>query len=304
MTEPRIELVDVFTKTPGRGNRAAVVLDAGGLTTEQMQAIATAAPATETAFGIAPTQQAEHDLEVRYFSKTCELPLCGHATIGFHYVRARRLGLDSQQLRVKTGAGLLPITIERGEDDHRIVMTQGTPRVVGELTLTQRRLLLEALGLGEEHLVAGLPLQGVTTGHAKVLVAINSHAALAGLRPNRELLIALSKELCIGGFFVFTLDRQVPEVLYHGRMFAPATGVDEDPVTGNANGPAGFYLASQGLFPTPREGEARYEALQGEAMGRPGRIQVLLTLAGGKVERVRITGDAVLLDGCTGNRAL
>jgi PhzF family phenazine biosynthesis protein len=274
-----IEYVDVFTDTVGLGNRTGVVLDATGMDAAEMQAIAAGAAAVETAFGVASRTA---DLGVRYFSRTCELPLCGHGTVGFHYLRARRLDLPAQVLHVETGAGILPIEIERTADDHRVVMTLGAPRIIS--TVADVGAVCLALGLAPSELVAALPVQVVTTGHPKILVPLRRHAALAALRPDRAALIALGTTLGAPGFFPFTLDRQRADVLYHGRMFAPGTGVDEDAVTGNAHGPTGHYLATHGLF-----SGARYLAAQGDELGKPGLIEVRLSPG-----RIQITGRAVI----------
>ena len=64
-----IHVVDAFTTTPESGNRAGVVLNAGGLSTAQMQAAAAFAGYSETAF-VRPASSPDHDLEVRYFTPT------------------------------------------------------------------------------------------------------------------------------------------------------------------------------------------------------------------------------------------
>lgn len=285
-----VDRVDVFTETVGLGNRAGVVLDASGLDTAAMQAIAAASGTNETAFGL-PATGPDHDLTVRYFSRSRELPLCGHATLAFHYLRARRHNLESQALRIRTGAGILPIDIERLERDHRVVMTLGSPQILETLGPAAVARVCAALGLAERDRMTDLPIQVVTAGHAKVMVPIRRHAALDSLRPDRAALVAIGT-----GVFVFTLDRKRPDVLYHGRMFAPATGVDEDPVTGNANGPAGYYLGWHGAIDLPPDGVLRYRAVQGEAMGRPGIVEVILHCAGGKIEKIQITGALTIVD--------
>lgn len=287
-----LALVDAFTRTPGHGNRAAVVLDASGLTTEEMAAIAAAAPAPETAFGVPSRDPADHDLEVRYFTRTRELPLCGHATIAFHYLRALRYDLGSGVIRVKTGAGVLPVEIDRDGGEPRVTMTQAAPRVLATPDPAAVAEVLVALGLSEDDLVPGLPIEVVTTGHAKVLVPIRSIARLDTLRPDRGVLVRLSPFDGANGFFVFALEPR-GDALYHGRMFAPATGVDEDPATGNANGPAGFYLYRHGTL--RGTGVVRYTAVQGVAMGRPSRIEVILDVVSGDVSRVRVAGEAVMV---------
>jgi PhzF family phenazine biosynthesis protein len=290
-----LQFVDAFTATPGCGNRAGVVLDAGQLTAAQMQAVAAGAGVAETAFGIPTVRPAEYDVEVRYFSRTREVPFCGHATLAFHYLRARTLGFPSQVVRARTGAGILPATVERDGNDVRVVLTLAAPRVLATPDAALRGCCLDALGLAAGDVAAGLPVQVVSTGHAKVLIPIRSHARLNALRPNRGRLLDLSPLAGADGFFVFTLDRPRAGVLYHGRMFAPATGVDEDPATGNANGAAGCYLFAHGRLHAPEGGMIRYRAAQGEAMGRPGRVEVLLHVGGGGVERVQVSGRAVLV---------
>ncbi|EOG8161601.1 PhzF family phenazine biosynthesis isomerase, partial [Acinetobacter baumannii] len=75
-----IYVVDAFTTKPNTGNRAGVVLDADHLTTQEMQDIAAFAGYSETAFVLSPKDQS-HDIHVRYFTPTHEVPICGHATI-------------------------------------------------------------------------------------------------------------------------------------------------------------------------------------------------------------------------------
>lgn len=286
-------IVDVFTEEAGRGNRAAVVLDATGLTDVDLKAVASRASAPETAFGF-PGDGKRYDCRVRYFSRTREMPICGHATIAFHFVRAQRLGLADQVVMARTEAGILPVEIRRANDRLRVVMTQQSPRLLFTLDTSERARLLAALGLGEQDLAANLPVQAVTTGHAKVLVPLGSRARLHALQPDREALIALSRHLGIPGYFVFSLDSATNRHLYHARMFSPATGIDEDPVTGNGNGPAGFYLAMHGALPIAAEGEFHYHAVQGEAMGSPGEIEVILHSRGGAVATVQVTGEVCL----------
>ncbi len=291
----KLQFVDAFTDTLGQGNRAGVVIDASELTAEEMQSIAAESGVSETAFGLPSTQPHAYDLEVRYFSRMHELPLCGHATIAFHYLRAQQLGLASQVLRVKTGVGILPVAIDRIGSEVHITMTQAAAKVLVTLDADTSWQVLTALGLTVDDKVPRLPIQVVSTGHAKVLIPIQSYTKLNQICPDRQQLLALSPLAGANGFFVFTLDRQQPNLLYHGRMFAPSTGVDEDAVTGNANGPTGYYLFQQGLLTLPASGVIRYRAMQGEAMGRPGFIDVLMHGHNGTVELVQVSGQAVIV---------
>ncbi len=83
----RVYQVDSFTRQKFSGNPAGVVSNADGLTEQQMQQLARELNNSETAF-IFAGQKPDYDVEVRYFTPTTEVPICGHATIAAHYVRA------------------------------------------------------------------------------------------------------------------------------------------------------------------------------------------------------------------------
>lgn len=78
-------------------------------------------------------------------------------------------------------------------------------------------------------------------------------------------------------------------------MFAPAVGVNEYPVTGNANGALGAYLVHYGLFKHLQNGgEFSFFAKQGEAIGREGQMQVRVSVLNSKPVLVQIIGEAVV----------
>ena len=282
--------VDAFTRQPFTGNPAGVVTNADGLTAAQMQSIAREMNDSETAFILAPEGQ-DHDVHLRFFTPTCEVPVCGHATIASHFVRAKELNLPKTTVIQKCGAGNLPIEICPEGGTYKIIMTQGALKL-GEpwpQPLVQR--LLAALGLTAGDLREDCPVLIASTGNPKVMVGIKDLARLHALQPDLAALKALSGEIKCTGYFIFTL-HPGQDPLVHGRMFAPAGGVPEDPVTGNANGPLGGYLVQYGLL--PREGAAcAFNVVQGEAMGRPGGMRVLVDLDKGRPVRIRLAGEAV-----------
>src|SRR5687768_7858805 len=106
--------VDAFTAVRFAGNPAGVVPDASGLSEVEMLAIARELNNSETAF-ILPADRDDHDVRVRFFTPTTEVPICGHATIAAHWIRAH-LGVTEGITRQLTGAGILPVQIERGSD--------------------------------------------------------------------------------------------------------------------------------------------------------------------------------------------
>ena len=133
----------------------------------------------------------------------------------------------------------------------------------------------------------------MSTGHSKVLIGIRERATLDSLKPNLARLVEISDLIKCNGYFVFTLDSDSQGILVHGRMFAPAIGIAEDPVSGNANGPLGAYLVHHRLA-LPTDGVFSFKARQGEAMGRPGTVEVTVILDRDKPKTVRVGGRAIV----------
>ena len=293
MKKYRLYQVDSFTRDLFRGNPAGVVPDADGLTAAQMQAIAREMNNSETAFILPPTAT-DHEVWIRFFTPTTEVPSCGHATIAAHYVRALEMGLPSCKIIHKIGIGILPVEIIREERDYRIVMTQGTIEFGEPITGQQRDEIIAALGLSKGDLDARCPVQIVSTGHSKVLVGIQERTVLNQLQPDLARLAEISRRIKCNGYFVFVLVNDGSEVLSYGRMFAPAIGISEDPVTGNANGPLGAYLVQHRLVPTDGRRLA-FKGQQGEAIGRLGTVEVTVEIAEGRPNIVRVGGCAVIV---------
>ena len=293
MNTYRLYQVDSFTRERFHGNPAGVVPNADGLTEEQMQRIAREMNNSETAF-IFQSKDTEADVEVRFFTPTTEVPLCGHATIAAHYVRAIEGSAVSGRVLQKTKAGTLPVDIVRDGADFSIVMTQGTPEVSTPFEEPIVKRIAEALGIDREHFRNDCPVAIASAGHSKIMVGIDSEELLHSLKPNMDKLSDISAEVGCNGYYVFTLDPDA-DVLVHGRMFAPAIGIQEDPVTGNANGPLGAYLVHFGICrQLERDYELNYTIRQGEAIKRDGGMMVHVTISNHKPVRVQITGQAVV----------
>ncbi|EMT0930464.1 PhzF family isomerase [Acinetobacter baumannii] len=285
-----IYIVDAFTTKPNTGNRAGVVLDADHLTTQEMQDIAAFAGYSETAFVLSPKDQS-HDIHVRYFTPTHEVPICGHATIATHFLRATSGHHSDYPLIAKTGAGHLPVSIFGSSKELLVKMTQGRVEFLPPFNESQRTELASALGVSKSDF-ADLPIQVVTTGHSKVMVPMLSRSKLDGLTPNNEKLKAISAEIGCNGFFPFVLEGSRQEPITYGRMFAPAIGINEDPVTGNANGPAGAYLVHHDLIECDQK--VSYWGYQGFAIEKPGRVLVTVEKTD-SILHVSIAGQAVLV---------
>ncbi len=300
MNEPQLFHIDAFTRTAFRGNPAGVVLNADPLDANQMQDIARELKHSETAF-VMSAHGSDHDVHIRYFTPVTEVPICGHATIAAHYARARWLSLGDTVVTQKTGAGLQTITVETDGDDYRIVMQQGPISFGQPFDTETRRLIAQALRIDEHEIDETKPVQIVSTGHSKVMVPLRASVALDAIEPDHARLISLSATIGCNGFFPFLLRSERAGT--DGRMFAPAIGIAEDPVTGNANGPLGAYLVKHALM--PHDGlKLTFDGHQGRVLRRDGVVEVTVDIQNGEPVRVSIKGDAVMLFAAALNPAI
>ncbi len=289
--------IDSFTKEKFTGNPAGVITNADGLTESEMQKIARELNNSETAFIFSPEND-EYDAHVRFFTPKSEVPICGHATIAAHYARAVENELSTSRIYHKTGAGILPVDILQENNDYRIVMTQGKIEFSSSINGENKEQILAALNIKNSDLLENYEIQIASTGHSKVMIGIKSIETLNALQPNYDVLSKLSKVINCNGYYVFTVNSedalQEEDVLVHGRMFAPAIGINEDPVTGNANGPLGAYLIHHNLI-KHNNSVFKFRAKQGEAINRTGIIEVEVNIENNEPVEVKISGSAVII---------
>nr|WP_153879572.1 PhzF family isomerase [Citrobacter freundii] len=287
--KPQVYHVDAFTPHPFRGNSAGVVLHADGLSETQMQLIARELRHSETAFLLTSD---DSDVRIRYFTPTVEVPICGHATVAAHYVRASVLGLGTTTVWQTSLAGRHRVDIHAEDNGYRISLEQGTPTFELPLEGPTRAAIIAALHLTEDDILPGLPLQIASTGHSKVMIPLKPEVDLDALSPDLSALIAISQHIGCNGFFPFQI--RPGENATDGRMFSPAIGIVEDPVTGNANGPMGAWLVHHNLM--AHDGKILHvQGHQGRALGRDGIVEVTVAIQDNQPQKVTITGAAVIL---------
>ena len=285
--------VDSFTDTVFKGNSTGVVLDADGLTDQQMQQIAREMNNSETVFLLSPTAP-DHEVWLRYFTPTMEVPTCGHATIAAHYIRALDIGIDSGKVIQKIGIGILPIEITRENGDLKILMTQGKVKISDPVDGELLREILEALKLNSSDIQENCPVQEVSTGSCKYIICLKNADILNKIKPSFSELSNISNSTGCNGYFLFSFDTKREDVLTTARMFAPAMGINEDPVTGNGNGPMGAYLIHNNLV--EHDGKKfNFRGEQGVSMGRQGFVDVSVEIEGNEPKKTIIGGKAVIV---------
>ena len=291
----RVKQLDAFTERPFEGNPAGVVLDGSWLSDELMQAVAREMNVSETAFVLPPTTPAA-DIRLRWFTPAQEVALCGHATIATFVAMAEEqmhgmTGAGTFGFRLETRSGILPVEVRKTESALSVVF--GLPVPEFERAGQWKLDLMQMLGVQSEDFESRLPM--VTAGY--LYVPFRRLHVIFSMKPNFSSLRQFLINRKLGGLCVFTTETVERTSSVHSRFFAPHLGIDEDPVTGSANGPLGVYLVERGLAEAA-DGQLRIVGEQGDAIGRPGRVEIEVRVEEKRVTALRIGGHAVtVLDG-------
>lgn len=282
--EVKYQVWDVFTNKKFSGNPLAIVTDASKLSDVQMQKIAQEFNLSETSFILAPENA---DFRARYFTPAREVPMAGHPTIGTVYSLWDSGKIDSAEVGLELNAGIFPIKLDYQNNSlKRVWMNQGIPKIISECP--DKLTVAKALGLKNEDIVTELPIQVISAGLEFLFVPIKSLASLAKISLNLDLLpdILPPNHRAV---FAFTLD--APESDLRARMLGEALGVIEDPATGSAHGPLGFYMANNNLLDF-KNNVASFISHQGVEMGRASQIELKVSKQTAGFQ-VSIAGQAV-----------
>jgi PhzF family phenazine biosynthesis protein len=296
----RVFQVDAFTSQRFTGNPAGVVLDADPLSTEDMQALARELNNGDTAFLLQP-DAADHDLRMRFFTPRREAAFVGHATLAAHAVLAA-LQLEPRP-RQKQRSGIVEVDSITGSSPPRIAIHLPPPRLGRALAERELSAVLAALSLTPAELDAHCPPLLAGDSGTRLLLGLERGTTLARLQPDLPRLTALSEELGAPGYFLFSRQPSLDDVYTEARMFCPALGIPEDPVSGNAHALLGAYLLHHGLIgplpPASPRSTIEFTGAQGHHVGRPGRVTVALNLERKLLESVSIVGEALVVFGTT-----
>jgi trans-2,3-dihydro-3-hydroxyanthranilate isomerase len=281
--------VDVFAEQPLEGNALAIFIDARGLTTAQMQAIARETNLCETTFILPRNPEVERDrgVHVRIFTVREELEFAGHPTLGTAswlylnhpvFAGAETITLD---LRI----GLIPVTFAAQQQGAGVygTMRQNDP-TFGDIH--DSAAIAAAIGLSPDDLDPNLPIQTVSTGMAFCIVPLRSlevAARLAIPQPTAQAYLANSDAKF---FHCITRASAESGADWHDRM---QFYNGEDPATGSASGCTIAYLVRHALAHSNQP----IVLEQGIEMLRPSRIYVQATSIDGRITDVRVGGRTI-----------
>jgi PhzF family phenazine biosynthesis protein len=275
--------VDVFTAERFKGNPVAVVLDAGGLSTAQMQQIAQWTNLSETTF-VVPVTDPRADYHVRIFTPGAELPFAGHPTIGTAHalMEAGMVAPKEGILVQQCAAGLVRLALERAPDGAQWIF----------FDLPEARIT--GLGEGQVSELEGILGVSLAGGPAPCVVDLGPRWVVAQLR-DAKTVVAVAPDLQRmklqdtqgrhTGVVVFGAHDDDGQARIEIRAFAPAHGINEDPVCGSGTGCVGAFLRHTGQL--ERFGRD-FLAAQGRVVGRAGVLRLILS-----EQSIQVGGNAI-----------
>jgi trans-2,3-dihydro-3-hydroxyanthranilate isomerase len=278
---------DVFTQSSFGGNPLAVVLDAQGLSSEQMQNIAREFNYSETTFVLPP--QRGGDFQVRIFTPSSEVPFAGHPNIGTAFVLAKKGLVKTPIVVFEEKAGVVPVSIDVNEGGNLFTELTAPERLSLSAEFSVE-LLAEVLSLSGSDIEVSRhqPIQA-SVGLPFIMVELNSLDALQQAKVNTVALEQLLAES--DSPFIHIYYRSNDDFDIRTRMFAPTDGVPEDPATGSANCALAALLAKLDL----RESFVQTHLIaQGVEMGRPSQLKTTVVKNNGEINEVKIGGYSVL----------
>ena len=288
--------LDVFTNTRFAGNPLAVVTDCEGLSASQMQAIAQEFNLSETVFVLDPMDPV-NTARLRIFTPARELPFAGHPTVGaavlIGELRApEMLGGQGLGLVLEERIGLISCTVRRP----KLQATQAS-----FLLPSLPECLVETLDAGAVAAALGLRAADIgfdahrpsvwSAGDPFTFVPVASIQAIRRASPN----LALFPSTFSGArpaAFLYTKDVVREGSHVHARMFAPGSGIMEDPATGSA---AAAFAGVAALFEQPEDGDHLVVIEQGFEMARPSIMHLRIQIDGGALVGASLGGSAVLV---------
>lgn len=276
-----LHFVRVFSDGSGGGNPAPVVLNADAMSSIAMKEIASRY-GHESAFVCDP-HDPTNTFRLRFFVPEHEMEMCGHATLGAMWL-LRRLGRwTSSAATIETLSGTVDVCYDDRLDSIRVSQPQGRVEAINDAAMQiaiREALRIDAADLGS------LGIVNATTSRTKTLIPIRSVESLHSLAPSFDVVPTLCDALGSTGLYPFAVERTCPLKL-HARQFPRSSGYPEDAATGIAAAATLYGALHYGLLAGETSGMS---VLQGRAMGKPSRIDVMMRDPGHPAKGCWISG--------------
>jgi|YelNatPaOPRAMG01_1025707.scaffolds.fasta_scaffold00372_11 PhzF family phenazine biosynthesis protein len=258
--------IDAFTNHPFMGNPAAVLFG-DGLRKKEMQLIAREMNLAETAFISKTKKKANYNL--RWFTPAMEVDLCGHATIAsLHFLNEHNLLKNNSEIKFDTLSGILKCKFEEGKYYMQIPIFN-MKKYPGKINNA-----FKALGISSKESDNNIPALILDNGY--LYIYIKKLKTVKELNPDFKAIAELYTTNKVEGIVVYTKETFYKNSFAHIRFFAPYYGINEDPVTGSANGPLILVLFKVGFIKDKKQTYS-FTFEQGDCINRKGRIGVHYT---------------------------
>lgn len=288
--------VDVFTDAPFGGNQLAVFPDARGIPEGRMRDVAREFNFSETVF-VLPPRDPGHTRRLRIFTPGGELPFAGHPTLGTAHVLAElgEIALTGEVTNIVFEEGVGPVPIEirarNGAPVFSMLSAARLPEVGPPPPPSER--LAAVVGLDPADLMDGAEApQAVSCGVPFLFVPLHDRRALARARLDHGAWERTLAGAWASKVFLFCHDPEREGSDLRARMFAPSSGIAEDPATGGAAVALAGYLGERD---PRRDGTLRWVVEQGFEMGRPSILHVEAEKRDGRITAARVGGASVLI---------
>lgn len=276
MSARRFIQCDVFSSRPTQGNGLAVVVDAEGLTDEQLQRFAAWTNLAETTFLLPPTDS-NADYRVRIFTPTLEMPFAGHPTLGSCAAWLHTGGQPKKAGMIRQECQIGIVEIDVSQYPYAFI---APPTAIEAMPAATLEKFLAATGLATDDVIATAALNNGPQWNAfhltsaQLVLDVDSGV----IRPP-----AFNRVGLIGAHEAGN------ECDYEVRMLGPSSGMSEDPITGSLNAALAHWMHQRGEFTGP------ITVAQGTMINRHGRVNVRPDPQGGQI---LIGGETqILIDG-------
>lgn len=288
-------IADVFTDKRFCGNQLAVIPNAEGLDTIEMQAIAREFNFSETVFAFPPNDKS-NTKRLRIYTPGAEVPFAGHPTIGAACVLAASgdIAMNDQGTGIifEEGVGNVPVTIKKEGDRWYAELRPAKAPEFRSCTADINDIAAIFSLTASDIAVEDYSLKAGSCGLPFLFVPVRSLQGMQRIKINMQKWKSCLRDEWEQQIYLFTSETVEADCQFHARMFAADLGFGEDPATGSAASVFAGYLGQVPAFP---DGPVCFAIEQGLEMGRPSKLFIQAEKIDGVVGTIRVGGNTILV---------
>ena len=293
----KIKRMSAFTSIPYAGNSVWVILGANELSDAEMKRLAsTLDPGADVAFVLADNTS-EADICLKFYNGSSEINFSGHAAVASYYALSDEKMLHFKEpeteIRQRTKVGIQVVRLRTQENKvNRVTMSLSKPNFM-EIDINPLHVA-RFLGLTVKEISgSGLPLEVISTGFFDLIVPLKSINDIRNINPNFSLMDSFCTRLGIQGVVAFCREVFDTADIAFMRHFAPALGINEEPLSAAAAGSLGCYFLRHQLAKTT-DNFIRMIIEQGDLQHKSARVYVHIESTRDQILRVKVGGNSVL----------